>query len=90
VILTLNATGATGAFMETKAKKKRKKHPEEFKRTPSDHALVNERVLSEIRAIHSEHRELYASPRVRAELRDGAVGPRSRGWGQRRSSPAAN
>jgi putative transposase len=29
--------------------------------TPSDRALVNERGLSEIRAIHSEHRERYGT-----------------------------
>ena len=38
--------------------------------TPSQRALTNERVLTEIRAIHREHHERYGSPRVRAELRD--------------------
>jgi transposase InsO family protein len=38
--------------------------------TPSQRALTNERVLTEIRAIHVEHRQRYGSPRVRAELRD--------------------
>ena len=38
--------------------------------TPSQRAQANERVLTEIRAIHTEHQERYGSPRVRAELRD--------------------
>lgn len=38
--------------------------------TPSQRALANERVLTVIRAIHTEHGERYGSPRVQAELRD--------------------
>jgi len=38
--------------------------------TPSQRAQANERILTEIRVIHTEHRERYGSPRVRAELRD--------------------
>ena len=38
--------------------------------TPSQRAQTNERILTEIRAIHAEHKERYGSPRVRAELRD--------------------
>jgi putative transposase len=37
---------------------------------PSQRELDNRRVVTEIRAIHAEHRERYGSPRVRAELRD--------------------
>jgi len=41
--------------------------------TPSERALANERILAEIRAIHSEHEARYGSPRVLAELRDRGV-----------------
>ncbi|HWA75441.1 MAG TPA: IS3 family transposase [Polyangiaceae bacterium] len=37
--------------------------------TPSQRAQTNERILTEIRAVHKEHQERYGSPRVRAELR---------------------
>jgi putative transposase len=38
--------------------------------TPSQRSIANERVLTEIRAIHTEHKARYGSPRMRDELRD--------------------
>jgi len=40
------------------------------KSTPSKRQVANERLLAEIRAIHSEHEARYGSPRVLDELRD--------------------
>jgi transposase InsO family protein len=40
------------------------------KSTPSKRQVANERVLAEIRAIHSEHEARYGSPRILDELRD--------------------
>lgn len=38
--------------------------------TPSARELANERILAEIRAIHTEHEARYGSPRIVDELRD--------------------
>ena len=40
------------------------------KSTPSKRQVANERLLAEIRAIHSEHEGRYGSPRMLDELRD--------------------
>ena len=41
-----------------------------LKSTPSKRQVANERLLTEIRAIHSEHEARYGSPRMVDELRD--------------------